>query len=176
MTRIEPTLLQKINQRTILEVILQRGPSSRAEVVRYSGISAPTVSKAVATLLDRGLLEEGDSPTGVFGRPGKLLRLATENSQVIGIALEPQRCSIVSASASCARTQSTSSSSSRSPSPIHPTTCASCARTCATRYARRSSSTGRATGSSSRTRCGIWRKSTGSCKSAALPISLEPLA
>ncbi len=96
MRRIEPTLLHKINQRTIVEIILQRGPSSRAEVVRNSGISAPTVSKAVASLIEQGLLEEGDSPSGVFGRPGKLLRLATESSQVIGIALEPQRCAIVS--------------------------------------------------------------------------------
>jgi predicted NBD/HSP70 family sugar kinase len=97
MPRIEPTLLHKINQRTILEIILQRGPSSRADLVRYSGISAPTVSRAVATLLQQGLLEEGDSAEGVFGRPGKLLRLATENAQVIGIALEPQRCQVVSA-------------------------------------------------------------------------------
>src|SRR5262245_58142607 len=97
MPRIEPTLLNKINQRTILEVLLQHGPSSRADVVRYSGISAPTVSKAVASLLEYGLLEEGESPQGTFGRPGKLLRLATENAQVIGVALEPQRCSIVSA-------------------------------------------------------------------------------
>jgi predicted NBD/HSP70 family sugar kinase len=97
MRRIEPTLLHKINQRNILEIILQRGPSSRAEVGRYSGISAPTVSKAVASLLEQGLLEEGDSAEGVFGRPGKLLRLATEKSHVIGISLEPQRCSVVSA-------------------------------------------------------------------------------
>ena len=76
MRRIEPTLLHKINQRTIVETLLQRGPSSRAEVVRYSGISAPTVSKAVALLMELGLLEEGDSSPGVFGRPGKLLRLA----------------------------------------------------------------------------------------------------
>jgi len=97
MARVEPTLLNKINQRTILEILLQHGPSSRADVSRYSGISAPTVSKAVASLLDHGLLEEGDSPQGAFGRPGKLLRLATESAQVIGIALEPRRCSIVSA-------------------------------------------------------------------------------
>src|SRR5690242_4414566 len=97
MPRIEPTLLHKINQRTILEIILQRGPSSRADLVRHSGISAPTVSRAVATLLEQGLLEEGESAEGVFGRPGKLLRLATENTQVIGIALEPQRCQAVSA-------------------------------------------------------------------------------
>lgn len=97
MPRVEPTLLKKINQRAILEILLQHGPSSRADVARYSGISAPTVSKAVASLLERGLLEEGESPQGAFGRPGKLLRLATENAQVIGIALEPQRCSIASA-------------------------------------------------------------------------------
>jgi predicted NBD/HSP70 family sugar kinase len=97
MPRIEPTLLHKINQRTILETILERGPSSRAELVRYADISAPTVSRAVASLLEQGLLEEGDSAEGVFGRPGKLLRLSTENSQVIGISLEPLRCSVVSA-------------------------------------------------------------------------------
>src|SRR6185295_1871016 len=97
MPRIEPTLLHKINQRTILETVLQRGPSSRAELVRYADISAPTVSRAVASLLEQGLLEEGNSPEGVFGRPGKLLRLATDNSQVIGISLEPQTCSVVSA-------------------------------------------------------------------------------
>ena len=97
MRRIEPPLLQKINQRTVVEVLLHRGPCSRAEVVRYSGISAPTVSKAVAALIERGLLEEGDSPQGMFGRPGKLLRLANTTTQVLGIALEPNRCSIASA-------------------------------------------------------------------------------
>jgi N-acetylglucosamine repressor len=97
MSRAEPNLLYKINQRAILEVLLQRGPSSRAEVVRYSGISAPTVSKAVGTLLESGFIEEGESPQGAFGRPGKLLRLARENAQVLGVVLEPHRCSVTAA-------------------------------------------------------------------------------
>jgi N-acetylglucosamine repressor len=97
MRRVEPTLLHKINQRAVLETILQRGPASRAEVVRYTGISPPTVSKAVSSLLENGLLEEGNSPQGAFGRPGKLLRLSSQKARVIGIALEPQRCAIVSA-------------------------------------------------------------------------------
>jgi N-acetylglucosamine repressor len=97
MSRVEPNLLHKINQRAVLEVLLQRGPSSRAEVVRHTDISAPTVSKAVASLLDAGLIEEGDSPLGAFGRPGKLLRLANEGVQVIGVVLEPQRSSVVAA-------------------------------------------------------------------------------
>lgn len=97
MSRVEPNSLYKINQRAVLEVLLQCGPSSRAEVVRYSGISAPTVSKAVASLLESGLLEEGDSPPGAFGRPGKVLRLASQNAQVLGVVLEPQRCCVVAA-------------------------------------------------------------------------------
>jgi predicted NBD/HSP70 family sugar kinase len=97
MSRVEPHLLHKINQRAVLEILLQRGPSSRAEVVRHTGISAPTVSKAVTSLLDAGLIEEGESPQGAFGRPGKLLRLASENTQVIGVVLEPQRCSVAAA-------------------------------------------------------------------------------
>jgi predicted NBD/HSP70 family sugar kinase len=97
MSRIEPILLQKLNQRAVLEVLLQRGPSSRAEVVRQTGVSAPTVSKAVASLLDAGLLEEGESSQGAFGRPGTLLRLASENTQVIGVVLEPQRCCVAAA-------------------------------------------------------------------------------
>lgn len=97
MSRVEPNLLHKINQRAVLEVLLQRGPSSRAEVVRHTGISAPTVSKAVTSLRDAGLVEEGDSPQGAFGRPGKLLRLASDKTQVIGVVLEPQRCSVAAA-------------------------------------------------------------------------------
>jgi len=97
MSRIEPNLLQKLNQRAVLEVLLQRGPSSRAEVVRHTDISAPTVSKAVAALLTAGLIEEGESPQGAFGPPGKLLHLASESSQVIGVVLEPQRCLVAAA-------------------------------------------------------------------------------
>ena len=43
--------LRKLNERVILRVIQTHGPLSRADVVRRSGLSAPTVSKAVASLL-----------------------------------------------------------------------------------------------------------------------------
>ncbi|MDO7679387.1 MAG: winged helix-turn-helix domain-containing protein, partial [Pirellulales bacterium] len=56
--RIEPTLLRRINERRLLEVIQQQGPSSRASLTRASGMTAPTVSKAVESLLKRGLVEE----------------------------------------------------------------------------------------------------------------------
>ncbi len=61
ITTIRPALVGKLNERQVLRVIRSRGALSRAEVVRESGLSAPTVSKAVASLLKAGLLEEADA-------------------------------------------------------------------------------------------------------------------
>jgi N-acetylglucosamine repressor len=97
MTKIETVLLSKINQRRVLEIIQQDGPSTRAAIVRRSDISAPTVSKVVSALIMQGLLEEEESVIiDSVGRPAKRLRLATKTAQVIGISLEPRRCWIVS--------------------------------------------------------------------------------
>lgn len=94
---IQPQLLRRMTVRRILETLQNEGPSSRAELTRLSGISAPTVSKAVTALLELGLLEEGDAPGATLGRPGRLLRLATERSQVIGIVLDAGCCEVVTA-------------------------------------------------------------------------------
>lgn len=93
--RIEPSLLRKMNERRVLELIQQLGPSSRATVTRLSGMSPPTVSKAVAALLDVGLLEEMDAPTPAFGRPAKLVRLAAARPSVLGVVIEPKLCWVV---------------------------------------------------------------------------------
>ena len=52
---IQPGLLRKMTVRRVLEVLISNGPGSRADLTRLTGISAPTVSKAVATLLEKGL-------------------------------------------------------------------------------------------------------------------------
>lgn len=96
-SKVRPTLLRKMNERRVLEVIQTRGPSSRADVTRYSGISAPTVSKAVASLLKDQLLEETDLDHNTQGRPGKLLRLASETVQVLGAVIGIKQCWVVSA-------------------------------------------------------------------------------
>ncbi len=87
--------LAKINERQVLRVIRDHGPSSRADVVRYSGLSAPTVSKAVASLLKAGFLEELEGTTPVIGRPAMKLRLATESAQVLGVVIDIGRCCVV---------------------------------------------------------------------------------
>ena len=61
-TIVQPAHVSKINERHILRVIQSRGPLSRAEVARHSGVSPPTASKAVEALLRAGFLEEGAAP------------------------------------------------------------------------------------------------------------------
>jgi predicted NBD/HSP70 family sugar kinase len=60
-----PPLLKDLNQRTVLETIRSSAPVSRAEISRLVGISKPTVSLAIAALLDAGLIREAaDGPDG----------------------------------------------------------------------------------------------------------------
>src|SRR5919201_229985 len=60
-------LLKHLNERAVLETIRAGAPISRAEISRRAGISKPTASAALASLLDAGLVREadpaGDGPT-----------------------------------------------------------------------------------------------------------------
>src|ERR671937_806249 len=53
-----PPLLKHMNERTVLEAIREGAPISRAEISRRAGISKPTVSLALQSLLRAGLGRE----------------------------------------------------------------------------------------------------------------------
>jgi N-acetylglucosamine repressor len=93
---IQPVILGKINERQVLRTLLQQGPLSRTEVGRLTGMTPPTVSKAVETLLGGGLLEELE-PDGAFGRPARKVRLASQKTRVLGLVIDAAACRIVSA-------------------------------------------------------------------------------
>jgi predicted NBD/HSP70 family sugar kinase len=60
-----PGLLKALNERTVLEAIRAGAPISRAEISRRAGISKPTVSLALRSLVDTGLVREAsDEPDG----------------------------------------------------------------------------------------------------------------
>jgi predicted NBD/HSP70 family sugar kinase len=73
--RAIPPLLKDLNERTVLEAIRAGAPISRAEISRRAGISKPTVSLALGSLLDAGLVREarhdpaGPSYGAVFFEP-----------------------------------------------------------------------------------------------------------
>lgn len=79
-----PPLLRQTNALIVLNLLRQIGPCSKADLVRASGLSAPTVTNVVAHLATAGLVApigEGDS-TG--GRPPDLLRFRSERGCVLG--------------------------------------------------------------------------------------------
>ncbi len=80
-----------------MRVLQQHGPCSRADMTRKLGVTAPTISKAVSSLLRSRLLEEFDSKQDGVGRPARQLRLATETAQVIGVVIDAHDCHLVSA-------------------------------------------------------------------------------
>ena len=96
-TTLRPAVVGKLNERQVLRLLQTRGPLSRAEVARQSGLSAPTVSKAVASLLKAGLLEEADALEVGRGRPASRLRLATNSAQVLGVAVDAGHCEVTAA-------------------------------------------------------------------------------
>jgi predicted NBD/HSP70 family sugar kinase len=59
-----PPLLKRLNERTVLEAIRAGAPISRAEISRRAGISKPTVSLALRSLLESGLVREAATAAG----------------------------------------------------------------------------------------------------------------
>lgn len=94
-TRIESALLRRINERRLLEAIQRHGPSSRAALTRASGLTAPTVSKAVESLLKRGFVEELEPIEQSLGRPGRLVRMACDSAAVLGVVIDAGTCCVV---------------------------------------------------------------------------------
>jgi len=64
MNRATPPLLRRLNERTVLEAVRDGAPISRAEISRRAGISKPTVSLALQSLLEAGLVREAAAPAG----------------------------------------------------------------------------------------------------------------
>src|SRR3982750_4103758 len=56
--RATAPLLKDLNERAVLEAIRAGAPISRAEISRRAGISKPTVSLALRSLTDAGLVRE----------------------------------------------------------------------------------------------------------------------
>jgi predicted NBD/HSP70 family sugar kinase len=65
--RAIPPLLKRMNERAVLEMIRSDGPISRAQISRRAGISKPTVSLALESLLGARLVRQaahdGDGPS-----------------------------------------------------------------------------------------------------------------
>jgi glucokinase len=82
-----PPLLRQTNAQLVLRLLRESGPCSKADLVRASGLSAPTVTNVVTHLASAGLIEaigEGDS-TG--GRPPDIIRFRAERGCLAAVEI-----------------------------------------------------------------------------------------
>jgi predicted NBD/HSP70 family sugar kinase len=82
-----PPLLKDLNERTVLESIRDGAPISRAEISRRAGISKPTVSLALQSLLDAGLVQETMPDPGRPTYGAVFFDLVPEAALVLGLDL-----------------------------------------------------------------------------------------
>ena len=86
-TRAVPGLLKRINEREVLETIRAGAPISRAEISRRAGISKPTVSLALQTLLESGLVREAQHGPDGPGYGAVYFEPVDEAALVLGLDL-----------------------------------------------------------------------------------------
>jgi predicted NBD/HSP70 family sugar kinase len=79
-----PERMREANCRELLRLVRQHSPCSRADLVRYSGLTAPTVSAAIAQLHERGLVDFIGDGASSGGRPPRLLQFNAHCGYVFG--------------------------------------------------------------------------------------------
>ena len=77
-----PAHLRQANARHLLRLIKSQTPCSKADLVRYSGLSAPTITSCVALLAKLGLVEAIGDGQSNGGRPPGLLRFNAKHGYV----------------------------------------------------------------------------------------------
>jgi len=86
-TKATPPLLKHLNERTVLDTIRGSSPISRAEISRRAGISKPTVSLALQSLVDAGLVREARRGPGGPSYGALFFEPVPEAAFVIGLDL-----------------------------------------------------------------------------------------
>ncbi len=80
-------LIKEINRNLVLNLIKSRGPISRTEIARLSGLSPATVSGITAEFIASGLVHELGEGESTGGRRPVLLRLNPRAGFVVGVKL-----------------------------------------------------------------------------------------
>jgi len=85
-----PRLIRALNEQLLLGHIREAGPCSRADLARQSGLSKPTVSQALATIEQAGLVRAAGQQLGRPGRSALLYEIRPEAGFVLGLDVGAQ--------------------------------------------------------------------------------------
>ena len=82
-----PPLIRQTNAEILLRLLRESGPCSKADLVRASGLSAPSVTNVVGTLISSGLVETVGEGNSTGGRPPDILRFNAEHGCIAGVEI-----------------------------------------------------------------------------------------
>jgi predicted NBD/HSP70 family sugar kinase len=86
-----PRLLRALNDRAALELLLTRGPLTRAQLGEMTGLSKVTASQLVERLEQRGLVRRVGEQAGGRGPNAQLYSVTPGSAHVIGVDVGPER-------------------------------------------------------------------------------------
>jgi len=89
------TYVKQANQRVLLEILLKKGPLSRADLAKELSSSKPTVSKNVESLLVMGLIQEVGKADNKIGKKATLLDINSNYGYVFAIDLSKDTMKLV---------------------------------------------------------------------------------
>src|SRR3954466_13255388 len=86
-----PRLLRALNDRAALELLLARGPLTRAQLGALTGLSKVTASQLVERLEERGLVRRVGEQAGGRGPNAQLYAVNPASAHVVGVDVGPDR-------------------------------------------------------------------------------------
>lgn len=85
-----PSVLRHANAHSILKLLRECGSCSRADLVRASNLSAPTVTNVVKDLLSEGLIEPLGEGESNGGRPPDMIRFKAERGCLLAVEISAE--------------------------------------------------------------------------------------
>ncbi|WP_018786208.1 ROK family transcriptional regulator [Micromonospora sp. CNB394] len=86
-----PRLLRALNDRAALELLLERGPLTRARIGELTGLSKVTASQLVERLEERGLVARVGEQAGGRGPNAQLYAVRPSSAYVVGVEVGAER-------------------------------------------------------------------------------------
>jgi glucokinase len=90
-----PSVLRHTNAHSILKLLRECGSCSRADLVRASGLSAPTVTNVVKDLLSENLVEPLGEGESSGGRPPDMIRFKAERGCLLAVEISAESISLL---------------------------------------------------------------------------------
>lgn len=90
-----PSVLRHTNAHCILKLLRECGSCSRADLVRASGLSAPTVTNVVKDLLSKSLVEPLGEGESSGGRPPDMIRFKAERGCLLAVEITAESLSFL---------------------------------------------------------------------------------